>query len=93
MLPNSREPHSGPSHAEEHPHKPSPMSLAVEWVARITGVALVMVLPGFVGSWLDSWIGVNFLALAGFAIGFIAGFVALLAMVKQRDPIEVRNHE
>ena len=62
------------------------MSLAVEWVARITGVALLMVLPGVAGSWLDSWIGVKFFTLLGFAFGFIAGFVALLAMVKPKNP-------
>jgi len=31
---------------------------------------------GIAGSWLDSWIGVNFLTL----VGFVAGFVALLAI-------------
>ena len=65
------------------------MSLALEWVARITAISLVMVLPGLFGHWLDQKAGTSFFTLSGFAIGFVAGFVALLAMVKpkkrQRD--------
>lgn len=59
------------------------MSLAVEWVARITAVALLMILPGIGGHWLDGQFQTGFLALVGFAFGFVAGFVALLAMVKR----------
>ena len=82
-MPGSEETGHGASERAK-PHKPSPMSLAVEWVARITAVALVMVLPGIAGHWLDDRFGLNVLTLVGFAVGFVAGFVALLAMVKPR---------
>ena len=62
------------------------MSLAVEWVARITAVALLMILPGVAGDWLDARFGTKFLALVGFGLGFCAGFVALLAMVSTKKP-------
>ena len=66
--------------------RPSPMALAVEWVGRITAVALLMVMPGLAGQWADSRFGLSFLSLLGFGIGFIIGFSALLAMVKPRRP-------
>lgn len=57
------------------------MSLAFEWVARITAVALLMILPGFAGQWLDARFDTGFLTLVGFAFGFCAGLTALLTMV------------
>lgn len=65
-------------------NKPNPMSLAIEWVARITAVALVMVVPGVAGGWLDGKLGTEYLALVGFGVGFCVGFVALLAMVNPK---------
>ena len=60
------------------------MSLAVEWVARITSVALMMVLPGIAGWWLDEKLGTGVLALLGFGLGFVLGFTTLLAMVSAK---------
>jgi hypothetical protein len=54
--------------------------VALEWVGRITTVALEMVLPGLAGSWLDQRWGTGFLALAGFALGITAGIWHLLRM-------------
>ena len=62
------------------------MSLAFEWVARITAVGLVMILPGIAGHWLDERLETKFLSLVGFGVGFCAGFVALLAMVNPKRP-------
>ena len=70
-MPESREPS----------RKAKSIALTYEWVARITAVALIMVLPGVAGWWLDVRFGTKFLALIGFAIGFCAGFAALLTMV------------
>lgn len=70
-MPESREPSP----------KARSIALAYEWVARITAVALIMVLPGVAGRWLDVRFGTGFLALIGFAIGFCVGFAALLSMV------------
>lgn len=82
-MPQSREQNSKPPR-DDSEFKPHPTSLALEWVARITAVSLVMVMPGILGHWLDQKAGVSFFTLAGFAIGFVAGFVALLAMVKPK---------
>lgn len=58
------------------------MALAIEWVSRITTVALEMVLPGILGQWLDSKWGTGFLGLAGFAFGVSFGLWHLLRMTK-----------
>jgi len=63
------------------------MGEAIDWVARITAVGLVMVLPGIGGQWLDHRFGTNYIGLLGFGIGVVLGITALLAMVKRpRDP-------
>ncbi len=46
-----------------------PLARAVEWVAKITTIALEMVLPGIGGLWLDSQWQTQFLGLLGFALG------------------------
>lgn len=55
----------------------------MEWVARLTAVALVMVLPGLAGKWLDDRWGTSFLALSGLVFGFAAGLWYLLVMTSQ----------
>jgi hypothetical protein len=56
------------------------MALAIEWVSKITTVALEMVLPGLLGTWLDKRWGTSFLALAGFALGITVAIWHLLKM-------------
>ncbi|MHB1033686.1 MAG: AtpZ/AtpI family protein [Pirellulales bacterium] len=58
------------------------MAVAMEWVSRITAVALEMVLPGLAGHWLDQRWGTRFLALTGFALGVTAGIWHLLVMTR-----------
>lgn len=59
---------------------PGPLARAVEWVARITTVALVMVLPGVAGWWLDSRLQTRFLVAVGFGLGLALGMVYLLIL-------------
>jgi hypothetical protein len=54
----------------------------MQWAARITAVALEMVLPGVAGQWLDDRLGTSFFALMGFAVGVPAGVWHLLVMTK-----------
>jgi hypothetical protein len=56
------------------------MAVALEWVSRITAVAMAMVLPGLLGYWIDSKIGTRFLAPAGFVLGIVGGIWSLLAV-------------
>jgi hypothetical protein len=63
------------------PSQQHPLALAIEWVAKITTVALEMVLPGLGGLWLDKQWGTPFLGLAGFALGLTVGIWHLLRMV------------
>lgn len=50
------------------------MAEAVNWVAKITTVALEMVLPGVLGWWLDQqWGTGTVLTLVGFGTGLLAG--------------------
>jgi hypothetical protein len=58
----------------------SPLASGIEWAARITTVALEMVLPGIGGQWLDRKLGTGFLGLLGFVIGLTGGIWHLLAM-------------
>jgi hypothetical protein len=61
------------------------MSLATEWVSRIMAVALMMILPGLAGQWLDTRWGVQFLALVGFAIGISVAIWYLLVITKAQN--------
>jgi len=62
----------------------SPMAEALDWVSRITTVALVMVVPGVAGMWLDRRWGTKFVGLMGFAVGLPAGMWLLFQMTRPR---------
>jgi hypothetical protein len=62
------------------PEKRPPMAVALEWVSRITAVALAMVLPGLFGYWLDIKLGTSFLAPTGFVLGIVGGMWSLMAL-------------
>ena len=62
------------------PDNRPPMAIALEWVSRITAVAMAMVLPGLLGYWLDSKLGTGFLAPVGFVVGIVGGMWSLLAL-------------
>ena len=61
------------------------MAAAMEWVARIFAAALMMVLPGLGGQWLDRLWGTGFIGLAGFALGLVGGMMYLIAATKAAD--------
>ena len=58
------------------------MREGMEWVSRITTVALEMVLPGLAGLWLDNQLDTRFLTVLGFACGVPLGMWHLIAMTK-----------
>lgn len=60
------------------------MVAAVNWVAKITTVALEMVFPGLAGLWLDNQLDTRFLALLGFVLGFALGMWHLILMTKSK---------
>lgn len=62
--------------------KRHPVATGIEWASRITTVALMMVLPGILGQWLDEKWSTNFLGLTGFALGNVAGIWYLLKMTQ-----------
>ena len=66
----------------EPPRKPHPIALAMEWVAKITTVALEMFLPAVAGGWLDRRLGTNHWALIGVVLGVTVGLWHLLQMTK-----------
>jgi ATP synthase protein I len=70
------------SNVDDREQNRPPMALAMEWVSKITTVALEMVLPGIFGQWLDGKWGTGFLGLAGFALGVTVGLWHLLRMTK-----------
>ena len=63
------------------------MAAAVNWVSKITTVALEMVLPGLAGLWLDNLLDTRFLTLLGFACGVPLGMWHLIAMTKIKRTI------
>ncbi|HMO84073.1 MAG TPA: hypothetical protein PKC18_04035, partial [Lacipirellulaceae bacterium] len=48
-------------------------------------VALLMVVPGIGGQWLDRRLGIRWGGLVGFAIGVTVGVWYLVAMTRQRS--------
>ena len=63
----------------------SPLAAAFEWVARIMAAAVMMVLPGLFGQWLDERFGLSVLAWVGLAIGITLGMVYLINQTRQAD--------
>jgi hypothetical protein len=56
------------------------MAVAMEWVSRITTVALEMVVPGVVGWFIDRWLGTRFFVIIGFGLGLVGGMYHLIVM-------------
>jgi uncharacterized protein YqgC (DUF456 family) len=61
---------------------PHPFALAMEWVAKITTVALEMFLPAVGGGYLDRRLGTNYWALVGVVVGVVVGMWHLLQMTR-----------
>ena len=61
------------------------MALAMEWVAKITTVAMEMFLPAVGGAYLDSRWGTNYWTLIGVVLGFVVGMWHLLQMTRTAD--------
>jgi hypothetical protein len=59
---------------------------AAQWISRTLATALLMVIPGILGSLADKRLGTGFLAPIGFAIGLAAGTAGLLVLVKRLSP-------
>ena len=59
-----------------------PMGLAMEWVARIIGAGLMMVLPGLAGQWVDGKLETGFFVLVGFGLGIGISLAYLIAITK-----------
>jgi F0F1-type ATP synthase assembly protein I len=70
--------------SDERP-SPDPLALAMEWVAKITTVALEMVLPAVGGHYLDGRLGTRYWALVGLVLGMVAGMWHLLQMTRPKS--------
>jgi hypothetical protein len=58
----------------------------MEWVAKITTVALEMFLPAVGGGYLDRRLGTNYWALVGVVVGLVVGMWHLLLMTRVASP-------
>jgi hypothetical protein len=72
----------GPSSVKDERPKPHPLALAMEWVAKITTVALEMFLPAVGGGYLDRQLGTSYWALVGVVVGLVLGMWHLLLMTR-----------
>ena len=73
-----------------------PAAKAMEWVSRITTIALTMVLPGLGGYWLDGKFNTGYLALVGFALGMATAVWQLLLLAREsneRDQNYRKTHD
>lgn len=59
------------------------MANGMQWVAKITTVALEMVVPGVIGMWLDQRLETQFLGLLGIILGVPLGIWHLMKMTKR----------
>lgn len=55
----------------------------IQWVSKITTVALEMVVPALIGMWLDQKLGTLFLGLLGIILGVPLGIWHLMKMTKR----------
>ena len=67
---------------KRRPEDPDAFARGIQWVARITTVALEMVIPTLIGGWLDNRFGTSMLALVGLLIGVPLGLWHLIKMTK-----------
>lgn len=56
----------------------------MEWVAKITTVALEMVIPAVGGGYLDQRLGTQYWALVGVVVGMVVGIWHLLQMTRPK---------
>ena len=73
------------------PQDPSPYALAMEWVAKITTVALEMFLPAVGGGYLDRRWGTSYWALLGLILGVVVGIWHLLQMTRAKNGTRPRS--
>ncbi len=64
----------------DQPDKLDPIGEGMKWATNITTAALMMVLPGLAGHWLDERFGTSFLVLIGFVFGLTSGVWYLLKL-------------
>ena len=64
----------------------------MEWVSKITTVALEMVLPAVGGGYLDQRLGTKYWALIGVIVGFLVGMWHLLQMTKVKPGTDGDKH-
>jgi hypothetical protein len=61
------------------------MAIAMQWVARIFAAAVMMILPGLGGLWLDDRFGVGFIGLIGFGFGLVGGMIYLISATRSAE--------
>lgn len=62
----------------------NPIGAAMDWVAKIVAAALMMVLPGLGGQWLDEKLDTRVFTLPGFLLGLVGGIWYLLAITSKK---------
>jgi hypothetical protein len=68
------------------PDERSPVALAYQWATRIMVVAMMMVLPGLAGHWVDEKLGtVVLFLLVGLGLGCTAAALQLMHIIRSEN--------
>ena len=62
-------------------------------VSRAIAVMVMMLMPGIAGSYLDKWLGTQFLVLIGFILGMAIAIVGLLYVARIADLAANKSRE
>jgi F0F1-type ATP synthase assembly protein I len=64
------------------------------WVARLTTIALEMVLPGVLGYGIDRWWSTGYLfTISGFVLGFVVALIHLVRIAADDAPPAASRRE
>ena len=71
----------------------SAVSLAVAWGTRVTAIAAEMVVPGLIGHWIDTKLGVPLVfMLIGFALGITTAIMQLIRITSSNADTKHPSH-
>jgi hypothetical protein len=72
-----------PRRSDRRSDAAAPMGEALVWASRIMAIGLAMFLPGVIGGWIDSRLGLWVCGPTGFVLGLAAALAWLVRIGKR----------